>query len=299
MPILQVVSSKPRAGKTMVATGLAQGFAAAGQRVRLLRAGSSAAARADAETFAEYTFASAPAGPVSLDDLPAAAADLSIVELDAGEQPLDARAIVVVRGKPAAQDEALARALGERLLGSIATLVAPGQVDDAARDLTNAGMRPLAVLPEDRRLAAPSVEDIRHALAADVLYEGENFLEAVEDVLVAPVYTDGARLHFERFSGTNAVLTPSYKTDLLLAAIEARASCLVITGGHRPSHYVLDRVQGEPTTILLAQHQTPAAVAALSDVWTASAFKGERKAEAIFSLLDSRLDWQGLLKKLS
>jgi hypothetical protein len=50
--------------------------------------------------------------------------------------------------------------------------------------------------------------------------------------------------------------------------------------------------------LLLAQHQTPAAVAALGDVWTSSAFAGEAKADAIASLLSERIDWTNLLKKL-
>jgi BioD-like phosphotransacetylase family protein len=95
------------------------------------------------------------------------------------------------------------------------------------------------------------------------------------------------------------VLTPSYKTDLILAAIEAETECVVITGGHQPSHYVIDRAQHEPVTLLLAQHQTPAAVAALGEVWTSSAFSGQAKVEAALTLLDARLDWAAFAKKLS
>jgi hypothetical protein len=278
--------------------GLARGLAGEGGRIQLLRTASGESAAADASTFATCTFASAPAAPVQRADAKAADAHLAVVEVDSADEPLDAPAVVVVRGAPAAEDAALAKKLGQRLVGAIATLVPSGEVEAVARSLTNSDMRPLAVVTEDRRLAAPSVEDIRHALAADVLYEGENLREPVEDVLVAPVYTDGAKLHFQRFGASRAVMTPSYKTDLILAAIEAEASAVIITGGHHPSHYVIDRAQGQPVTLLLAQHQTPAAVSALSDVWTSSAFAGESKAGAIASLLSERIDWANLLKKL-
>ena len=299
MPLLQVISTAPRAGKTTVAAGLAQGLAREGRHVDLLRVGASEAAADDARTFASYLFASAPAEPVPREPLKAAPDRVVVVEIDAGDEPLDAPAVVVVRGGPSAEDAGLGKRLGGRLIGSIATVVPFTAIEDVARALTNADLRPLAVLPEDACLAAPSVEDIRHALAADVLHEGENFQVAIENLLVAPVYTDGAKVHFRRYRGTAAVLAPSYKTDLLLAAIEAEASCVIVTGGHQPSHYVMDRVEREPVTLLLAQHQTPAAVSALSDVWTASAFAGEAKAEAVFALLESRIDWAALIKKLA
>lgn len=283
----------------MVAAGLARGLAQRGQKVQLIRSGSSEAAVADAHAFAEYLFATAAADPVAREAISALADHLAIVELDSGEPPLQAPAIVVVRVAPDDDDVALAQSLGNRLIGTIAGLVPSRESQAVTGALTAAGLRPLAVLPEDHALAAPSVADIRHALAADVLYEGENLREPIQSLLVAPVYTDGAKVHFRRYPGAKAVLTPSYKTDLLLAGIEGGAACVIVTGGHQPSHYVIDRAQGEPTTILLAQHQTPAAVAALSDVWTHSAFAGEAKAEAALALLESRLDWDALTRGLA
>ncbi len=299
MPILQIVSSSPRAGKSTIAAALARGLASRGQSVQLLRVGASPGAAADAAAFAGLAYAAAPAAPVARDKVPMGGAALSIIELSAGEAPLDAPAIVVVRGYPGDADAALAKALGPKLVGSVSTIVTAGEIELVARDLTNAGLRPLAVLPEDARLAAPAVADIRAALAADVLHEGENLHASIENVLVAPVFTDGAKTHFSRFAGSKAVLAPSYKTDLLLAAVEGGAACVVVTGGHQPSHYIIDRVRDEACTVLLAQHQTPAAVVALGPVWTASAFSGEAKADAAYELLDARLDWASLSKKLA
>jgi BioD-like phosphotransacetylase family protein len=298
MPLLQVLSTSPRAGKSSVAAGVAFELAKRGRQVHLYRAGRSDNAAADAETFSELPFAVAPAEPLGDQRVTAPEGVLAIVELEAGQAPIEAPAILVARGKPTEEFGALTGALGGRLIGAIVTAVPARQTEDVARALANAGVRVLAVLPEDRALAAPNVEDIRQALAADVMYEGDNFRLPVQEVLVAPVYTDGFKLHLRRFEASKAVLAPSYKTDLLLAAIEADAACVVMTGGHRPSPYVLDRVQGQPTTLLLAQQQTPAAVAAMSDVWGASPFRGEEKVAAMASLLGPRIDWDDLLTRL-
>jgi BioD-like phosphotransacetylase family protein len=297
MPALQVLSTTPLSGKTTIAVALARGLANDGVRVRLARVGSGEAAAEDAATFAEYLFATAEVRPLT--SVPAVPRDqTAIVELDAGAQPAAKwPAIIVTADAPSEADRNLAQLLGDSLVGSIATDIAPTAIEDVARELTNGGMRVLAVIPEDRVLASPSVGEIGATLGARVLYAGENEREVVEDVLLAPVFLDPARAHFRRFAA-KAVLAPFNKTDLHLVAIETQAACLVITGGRDPSPYVLDRAQGEPTTVYLTDRDTPGTVAALSGVWSGTRFRGERKAEAAFTHLRDRLDFSSLLKKL-
>jgi BioD-like phosphotransacetylase family protein len=296
MPRLQVVSTQPLAGKTTVAIALAEGLAAAGSKVRLVRAGSGEAADADAISFAGVFSVSSPGSAVA--EAPDAGThETVIVELDAGVFGQNEPAVLAVRGAPTDADRAIAATLGDNLIGTIATGVVPDGIEDVARDLTNAGLRPMALIPEDRALAAPSVGEIRDALKARVLYDGDNEGETVEDILVAPVYADPARPHLRRFA-SKAVLAPFNKTDLHLAIIDTNAACLVITGGREPSPYVIDRAQHDATTILLAPHQTPETIAALSEVWLTSRFRGERKAEAVRNALAGRVDFAGLAKKL-
>jgi len=298
MPTLQIVSTKPASGKTTAAVALAHGFAREGQRVRLVRSGAGDAASADATTFATYLFASSPGTPVA-QAAPAAGNETLIVELDAGATPLaNTPAVIALRGAPTDEDKALAASLGEQLAGTIAIAINPGGIEDAARDITNAGMRPLALLPEDRALTAPSVSEIGATLNAEVLFAAENADEVVDDVLIAPVYADPARPHFRRFA-SKAVLAPFNKTDLHLVAIETQAACLVITGGKQPSPYIIDRANHGTTTLLLSPHDTPGTVAALSDIWTASRFRGESKAAAVLAALDGRIDFAALSRKLS
>jgi uncharacterized protein len=218
--------------------------------------------------------------------------------MDAGEEP-DAKlpALIAVRGEPTDADKSLAASLGDRLIGAIATCVNPNAIEDVARSLTNGDLRPLALVPEDRTLAAPSVSEIGASLGARILYAGENEREVVEDVLIGPVYADPARPLFRRFA-SKAILAPFNKTDLHLAAIETNAACLVITGGRDPSPYVIDRAQGEATTILLSQLDTPGTVASLADVWSQTRFRGDRKADAAYAHLDGKLDFASLARKI-
>lgn len=298
MPLLNVVAAKPLAGKTAIATGLAHGLARTGLRVRFARLGSSDAARADAVTYAGYLFASTMGRPLAESELTAPApGELVIVERDAGDVPVSGQAVLVVRGAASEADIELGRALGDRLLGTIATDVAPGAIEAVARDLTNAGLRLMTLIPEDRMLAAPCIAEIRQALDASVLFEGDNDLAVVEDVLIAPVFADPAQPHFRRFA-SKVVLAPFNKTDLHLAAIETEAACLVITGAGAPSPYVLDRAQHGITTVLLAGKETPQTLASLSEVWLTSRFRGDLKAAAVLAQLETRIDFAAFALKL-
>jgi BioD-like phosphotransacetylase family protein len=298
MPVLQVVSASERSGKTAIAVGLAQGLARAGHRVRLLRTGRGEGAEADARTFASLLFAASTGSVVEPASVSAAENEIVVVEADAGDIPLSSKlALIVVKGEPSEGDVALARSVGDSLVGTIATLVLQPRTEQVARDLTNAGMRPLALLPEDRAIAAPSVGEVASALDARVLFEGENWDETVENVIVAPIYTDPARPHFRGFQA-KAILTPYYKTDLLLAAIESDPVCVVATGGGNPSAYVIDRAQHSPTTLLLSRDETLQTVNALADAWASGRFRSERKAEAIARLMEGRLDFTSLARKL-
>lgn len=297
MPTLQIVSSKSGAGKSTIAVALAQGFSREGHRVRIERMGEGHAAAEDAETFAEYLFAASSGQPISTPP-GAGENEVVILELDGGSTP-DASlpALVAVHGAPDEADNAFASRLGDRLIGTIAVAVDPSAVEEVARDLTNGGLRPLALVPEDLTLSAPSVSEIGEALGALTLFAAENENEVVEDVVIAPVYADPARPHFQRFAH-KAILAPFNKTDLHLAAIETEAACLVITGGKDPSPYIIDRAHHGQTTLMLSAKDTPATVASLSQVWRNSRFRGENKARAAFQTLESRLDFSGLLKKL-
>jgi BioD-like phosphotransacetylase family protein len=297
MPALQVLSTQALSGKTTVAVAIARGLAEGGSAIRLVRAGTGTAAEEDAETFAAYLWASSGGQPAA--KVPAVGKDETlIVELDAGATPeAKLAALIAVRGAPTDADKAVAASLGDRLVGSIAIGVNPGAIEDVARELTNGGLRPLELIPEDRVLASPSVAEIGATLGARTLYAGENLREVVEDVLIGPVYADPARPLFRRYA-SKAILAPFNKTDLHLAAIETNAACLVITGGREPSPYVIDRVQGEATTILLSDQDTPGTVAALAPVWATSRFRGDRKADAAFAHLSGRVDFASLARKL-
>lgn len=309
--VLLVASTKPRAGKTGVAAALAQLLTEAGQHTvvaRLLPAAGagSEGARRDAATFGTLPVAAA-SEPLSLEATKGLAASLRrqilVAEADS-ETPiavaagaLSARVVLVLRDWSTGalhETKAAASAGAAAVLGAVVTAVPPRRQGEAAAALVEAGLRPLAVLPEDDLLFAPTVRDLAGLLGADVRF-GDGGLDAVaERLVVAAVATDPIREYFARFQHM-VIFTRADKPDLALAALSASTVGLVITGGREPLSYVLERAQGTGTPLLLVKGSTVEAVQRAGEVFGQSRFAGQQKLDRLTELLRERLDVRELL----
>ena len=306
MNILLVVSPQPGAGKTGVLAALALRLAYEGRRVLALRLGADAdvAAVADAELFAALPFARGRGGrPMSTEQAVQVAAEggrtleLLLVEAPGGDGEAitalpDARVLVVVRGDPRDQGEALAGAaqqLGNRLAGVVAVAVPERQAGPARAAREQFGLPALAVLAEDQTLYAPTVADLLEALDAELILGDPPPDQIVEHMLIGPLTPDPSDPYFKR-RRNKAVITRSDKTDLQLSALHTQTDLLILTGGFPPSPYTIDRAAGEEVPILLTRADTRRTISLLSDVFGVSRFSGERKLERMAELLDGQWD---------
>lgn len=307
MKTLLVTSPHRGAGKTGVLAALALRLAYEGHRVLALRLGAAgdAGAEADAAFYAELPFARGRGGaPVSIADARAAAesggrpVDLLLLE-DAGDgsgQTLaadpDVRVLAVGWGDPASMDEAFTVAreqLGERFAGGVVTAAPARRKRGSAPPSENGSLPPLAIIPEDRSLYAPSIDDVAEALDAEIILGEPEPDQVIEHMLIGPLTADPSDPYFKR-RRNKAVITRSDKTDLQLAALHTQTDVLILTGGFPPSPYTIDRAAGEEVPILLTRATTREAVARLSDVWGRSRFRGERKLERMSELLGEQWD---------
>jgi BioD-like phosphotransacetylase family protein len=280
MPVLVIASSEPRAGRSLVAAALAYRLARDGKPVTLARLSGDDGAAPDAATFAALEGLTAPAAPV---DAAAAAKLTGNVVLEAPAGPVAALAtslkarVLAVGGPPSSPVDAPKDALA----GSILTRVPAAEVATVAR---RAGV--LAVFPEDRILAAPSVTDIAAALRARRLAPGEESA-TFDRVMIGTVASDAAAPYFGNRERT-CVVTRFDKTDIQLAALSTGLQCLVLTGGGAPSPYLLDRVADHrpDVAVLLAEDDTVASMRAIEPLFTASRFDGAGKLARAVELLD-------------
>jgi hypothetical protein len=261
----------------MVAAAIAYRLARDGTPVTLARLTGDESADADARAFASIEQISSPGAPVSAADAKALAAKANVVvEAPAGDVAAIAGElgahVIDVRGPSSAATAGAA--------GAIVTRVPAPDAGKFAGD----GM--LAVLAEDRTLAAPSVADIAAALKGKWLIES-SAPGAIGRVMIGTVASDAASPYFGA-RDRKCVVTRYDKTDIQLAALLTDMELLVLTGGGQPSPYLIDRVSGtrDDVSVLLAEASTVDAMRSIEGLFGRSRFEGEGKLERAVQLLD-------------
>lgn len=278
MAVIVVGSVEAEAGATTIAAGLAHRLAYAGHTVRVERLAGDERAAADAALFATLEFASSSGAPLAVpSDATGVAADgVTVLEAPAGA---DAAAIA-------------RQARGTLLLVSAAGAAATATPADGATMIANHATAAAAMtVAEDRLLAAPTVGRLIEASGARVLarsVEGDTSL--CEHIVIGPIFEDSDEPHFGRFD-RKAIVTRSEKVDIALAALQSQPRCLILTGGHDPSPYLLDRVASDrSTTLLLSPHDTVATVHAIEGTFGSTSFSGAEKVERIGEHIAAAID---------
>jgi BioD-like phosphotransacetylase family protein len=312
MSTIIVASARPRAGRTAIAAGLGALLASQGRSVQLARLRPTEDAAADAEDDARVLAAvpncTAARAAVSEQDalvLAKGAGEQSVLFLEAPPGPagelssrLSARVVLV-----AADGEDIVPAvadLSDALAGVIVTRVPQRRMTAAGAAVESKGVRCLAVLPEDRLLAGPNVQEMSDALHASRLVERGAEDEAVEYVMLGPISADPGQPYFLQH-GSKAVVNRFDKMDLHLAALATEPDCLILTGGQQPSAYLLDRVSGSDfdVTVLLSPDGTVRTVEVLDELFGSTRFAGRRKLARAIDLLQQHVDSDKLAAALA
>jgi phosphate acetyltransferase len=103
------------------------------------------------------------------------------------------------------------------------------------------GLRPVAIVPSSRDLAAPRVKDLAEALGATVLHAGDWERRRIRHVAVCAMTVPNA---LRAFVPGGLVITPGDRSDILLAACLSvlggtPLAGILLTGGLRPDGRVL------------------------------------------------------------
>jgi BioD-like phosphotransacetylase family protein len=283
MDLLLLASPKPLAGKTAIAIGLAQRIKEQGRSVALLRLFGDDHAAADAACFAGLDYnAAKTAEPREAAGIDAAAkqADVAIVEAPAGDlkdamAALGKASVTVVAAiESAAEDVAgYCRDVGETVAGVILNRVPDRRSRSIVAAVESAGLSLVAVIPEDRTLAAPTLGDAARALAAKTTFMNASASLLLDRPLIASISSDPGQGYFLGYQ-PSAVVVRSDKPDLQLAALNAGAPCLIVTGSLPTLSYVLDRAQEDEVPILQTDLDTVATAQRIEEMFGVVPFSG-------------------------
>ncbi len=297
-----IVAPKPLSGKTAVAVALGQRFKDAGRTVALARLAGDGHADADAGLYAGLAFNDhRRPGPVEPQDA-GADADVTLIEAPAGDprglaESLSAGALVVAAyAHPLPADlPSFCEVLADSCTGIVITRVPRRRLEAtraAAQSAIGGGARLVALIPEDRTLAAPSLSAIAEALDAEATFPDSTREDVIDRPIISSISTDPAQGYFARHA-PNAVIVRGDKPDQQMGALNAGVPCLIVTGGLPVVSYVKDRAEEEEVPILGTTYDTVAAVQRLEALYAATPFSGRAKVERAAQLA-SELDISSL-----
>jgi BioD-like phosphotransacetylase family protein len=285
MSSVLIVAPEPLSGKTAVAVALGRRFKDAGRTVALVRLAGDGHAEADAGLYASLAFNDRRRpGPVEAREA-ATDADVTLIEAPAGDplglaESLAARALVVAAyADPLPADvPSFCRPLGDSCAGIVITRVPQRRLEATRAAAQGVGARLVALIPEDRTLAAPSLGAIAEVLEAEVTLLDSTRENVIDRPIISSISADPAQGYFARHN-PNAVIVRGDKPDQQLGALNAGAPCLIVTGGLPLLSYVKQRAEEEEIPILGTRYDTVAAVQRLETLYAATPFSGRAKVE--------------------
>ena len=226
----------------------------------------------------------------SVEELP------SIDDARAGEP--DAR-VLLVSSPASANPSHAASALGDRLMGVIINAVPDSSrhvvLTTTVPSFEQKGIPVLGVVPEDRRMLAPTVRDVGEHLGAECINLGEldepdAALDAlVEHFMLGGLFLDTGVYVFERRE-QKAVIVRGDRPDLQMAALETSTVCLVLTEGQLPVQYIVHHAALNQVPMLLVNKPTLETMEALHTVGEQSTVRSVHKARRFGELLSAHCD---------
>ena len=229
-------------------------------------------------------------GAPSVEELP------RIDAANAGEP--DARVLLV--SSPASANPSQAASVhGDRLIGVIINAVPEhgrhGVLTTTVPSFEEQGIPVLGIVPEDRRMLAPTVREVSERLGAECINLGEleepdAALDAlVEHFMLGGLFLDTGVYVFGRRE-RKAVIVRGDRPDLQMAALETSTVCLILTGGQLPVQYIVHHAALNQTPMLLVHAPTLETMEALHDVGRRATVRSVHKTRRFGELLSAHCD---------
>ena len=336
MGTVYLVSFKEGAGKTAIASGMAQWLSSQGKKVGYFKPiGYQASAKPGDDKdsiFLKQTLAvSEPIetlNPVAssrekvsslvngsaINDIKSAFAKVSsgkdtvIVEGVSGTREiaaaLQARVILIVKYERDLNENELlaaARSYGSSLLGVIINAIPAVSMriakQDTAAYLEKEGIKVLGLFPEDRTMLGLTVKDVVSHLGAKVFQGEEHINNFVETFMVGALTLDPAVDYFAQCAG-KLVITRYDRPDIVWCALETPTAGILLTSGGNPIPYVADKAKAFDVPIITLQKDTVATVTALEDIFSKVGVHYKEKAQKAKELFASHANLGALTSAL-
>ncbi|MBN1666077.1 MAG: phosphotransacetylase family protein [Anaerolineales bacterium] len=212
-------------------------------------------------------------------------------------------AVVMYRDEVRLIDDTLAAKfrLGDALAGVLINRVPADERDFVERIarpyIEKQGVPVFGALPEERSLAALTVEELIEVLKAEVLTQCKTCDDPVENLTVGAMTAEAALSRFRR-QRNKAVITGGDRTDIQLAALETSTTVLVLTGNLRPSPFITKQADQLGVPVLLVRQNTMETVEAIDAVFGKTRLGQASKLTRFQKLVAENVNMQRMYEKL-
>lgn len=138
--------------------------------------------------------------------------------------------------------------------------------DRAVAALNDDGVPCLGWLPEDRRLAANSVDSLMDHLKGQLAFEVNTTSELIDNVLIGGLVLDWGPFYF-RSQDNTCVVVRSGRPDVQISALQSETTrAIVLTGGEKPIDYVFYEARTKRIPLIVVDADTDATMDALDEL---------------------------------
>lgn len=161
--------------------------------------------------------------------------------------------------------------------------------------LEEVGFSVLGVIPSYKTLRTITAHDIVDNLQGDIVVE-KGMEKGIDNVLVGAMTFDAALTYFRRYAD-KAVVTGGDRAEIMLAAMETSTSCIVATGGVRPSPPVIKRAVEAQIPIILVEGDTYTAAKEVEKIKPEIRSNDHKKLDIIEKQISRHIDLSSILEK--
>lgn len=187
------------------------------------------------------------------------------------------------------------------MLGIIFNNTSPERMDfvrdKVAPFFDRQGVPVLGVIPQNRALQTISAREIAAGLSGQVLAGKDNLDVTVEGIVVGAMSPDSAIKVFRR-KPNRALITGGDRSDLQMAAMEARLPVIILTGNLYPAGPVLGRAEELGVPVILVPDDTISAIDRMEALMRSVRVKNIRKVDVMKGMFDEHVDTDKILLAL-
>jgi len=161
--------------------------------------------------------------------------------------------------------------------------------------LTEMGIRVLGVIPYQKELTFVTVQYLANHLFAKVI-TGENALNRVIRNILVGAMSINALFETSLFQEEDKlVITSGDRADMILAAIQSDAACVVITNNILPSSSLISKAYERNIPMLMVPQDTYQAATKIDDIEALLTKEDTKKINLVEELIEKHIHWKEMI----